>query len=109
MQANGHNTFECVDDSCTHRSSRVAKIICHCRNSCSSSREFLPSFGQHDQSTLEKSIHRCCYRVQEDVSRLGFGAGHLCRTQFSNDGAPIHKLGGFCVRQLFLLIFSSLE
>ncbi|KAM3259735.1 hypothetical protein ACQJBY_051173 [Aegilops geniculata] len=91
--ANGHNTFECVDDSCTHRSSRVAKIICHCRNSCSSSREFLPSFGQHDQSTLEKSIHRCCYRVQEDVSRLGFGAGHLCRTQFSNDGAPIHKLG----------------
>ncbi|XP_044984443.1 uncharacterized protein LOC123451943 isoform X1 [Hordeum vulgare subsp. vulgare] len=91
--AKGHNTFECVDVPCTHSSSRVAKIICHCRNSCSSSRECLPSFGQYDQSTLGKSIHRCCYRVQEDVSRLGFRAGHLCRTQFSNDGAPVHKLG----------------
>uniref|UniRef100_A0ACD5XVK8 Uncharacterized protein n=1 Tax=Avena sativa TaxID=4498 RepID=A0ACD5XVK8_AVESA len=84
--AKGHSTSECVDDLCTHKRMRVAEIIYQCRKSCSTSREFLPSSGQNDQS-----IHPCCYKVQKDVSRLGFRAGDFCHTHFSNDGAPIHK------------------
>ncbi|KAM0897919.1 hypothetical protein ACQ4PT_022246 [Festuca glaucescens] len=86
--ARGHGTFECVDHLCTRKSLRVSEIICHCGTSCSSSRNFLPSFGIGQTG---KSIHRCCYKVQEDVSKLGFRAGDFCHPHFSNDGAPIHK------------------
>ncbi|CAM0953007.1 unnamed protein product [Alopecurus aequalis] len=87
----GHSTSECVDDLCTHKRMKVAEIICQCGNSCSLPREFLPSFGPNDQSTLGKLIHQCCHKVKEDVSRLGFRAGDCCQTHISNDGAPIHK------------------
>ncbi|KAM0862463.1 hypothetical protein ACQ4PT_045233 [Festuca glaucescens] len=86
--ARGQGTFECVDHLCTRKSLRVSDIICHCGTSCSSSRNFLPSFGIGQTG---KSIHRCCYKVQEDVSKLGFRAGDFCHPHFSNDGAPIHK------------------
>ena len=112
MQASGHSTFGCVDDLCTHKHMKVAEIICQCGNSCSSSKEFLPSFGRNDQSTLGKLIHRCYHKVQEDVSRLGFRAGNCCQTHISTDGAPIHKpmvVGGFFHTQYCALIFCPVE
>lgn len=89
--AREHGSFERVDDLHTHRSLRVDKIICQHGNSCSSSRELLPSFDRNDQPTLGKSIYQCCCKVQGVVSRHGYRAGHLCQTHFSNNGAPIHK------------------
>ncbi|XP_066397696.1 uncharacterized protein [Miscanthus floridulus] len=87
--ARGHGTFERVDD-CTHRSLRAfAKISCENGKSCCSSRQLLPSFCQNDQSTLGKSICGCCCKIQEDVSKLGFIPGHLCRTHFSSDVGPV--------------------
>ncbi|KAG8057737.1 hypothetical protein GUJ93_ZPchr0002g24613 [Zizania palustris] len=88
--ARRNNAFECVDDLYTHKSLRAAKISCQCGKAfCSSPREFLPSFGQNDQSTLGKSIHGCCCKIQDDVSKLGFRAGNFCRSHFSNEGAPL--------------------
>ncbi|CAN6218692.1 unnamed protein product [Urochloa humidicola] len=85
----GHVTFERVDDLCTHRSLRAfAKLSCENGKSCCSSREFLPSFCQNDQSTLRNSICGCCCKIQEDVSKLGFIPGHLRRTHFSSDLGP---------------------
>lgn len=90
MQARGHGTFERVDDLCTHRNLRAsAKISCENGKSCCSSQEFLPSFCQNDHSTLGKSICGCCCKIQEDVSKLGFIPGHLCRTRFSSDLGPV--------------------
>ncbi|PUZ71914.1 hypothetical protein GQ55_2G351500 [Panicum hallii var. hallii] len=86
----GQGTFERVDDLCTHRSLRAyAKINCENGKSCCSSREFLPSSCQNDQSTLGKSICACCCKIREDVSKLGFIPGHLCRTSFSSDLGPV--------------------
>ncbi|RLN32810.1 uncharacterized protein C2845_PM03G05990 [Panicum miliaceum] len=86
----GQGTFERVDDLCTHRSLRAyAKINCENGKSCCSSREFLPSSCQNDQSTLGKSTCACCCKVREDVSKLGFVPGHLCRTSFSSDLGPV--------------------
>ncbi|KAG2636742.1 hypothetical protein PVAP13_2NG470100 [Panicum virgatum] len=86
----GQGTFERVDDLCTHRSLRAyAKINCENGKSCCSSREFLPSSCQNDKSTLGKSSCAFCCKIQEDVSKLGFIPGHLCRTSFSSDLGPV--------------------
>ena len=90
MQPKGQGTFERVDDLCTHRSLRAyAKINCENGKSCCSSREFLPSSCQNDKSTMGKSSCACCCKIQEDVSKLGFIPGHLCRTSFSSDLGPV--------------------
>ncbi|KAF0905733.1 hypothetical protein E2562_008807 [Oryza meyeriana var. granulata] len=82
--------FDCADDLCTHKRLRATKISCqHGKAFCSTPSEFLPSFGQNDQSPLGKSIHRCCCKAQEDSSKLGFRAGNFCRSHFCNDGAPV--------------------
>lgn len=89
MQARGHGTFERVDGLCTHRSlSAFAKISCENGKFCCSSRDFLPSFYQNDQSTLGKPICGCC-KIQEDFPKHGFIPGHLCRPHFSRDLGPV--------------------
>uniref|UniRef100_A0A0E0EUT3 Histone-lysine N-methyltransferase n=1 Tax=Oryza meridionalis TaxID=40149 RepID=A0A0E0EUT3_9ORYZ len=81
-------SFECADDLCTHKSLRATNYQCG-RAFCSTPNEFLPSFGQNDQSPVGKSMHRCCCKAQEDSSKLGFRAGNFCRSHFCNDGAPV--------------------
>ncbi|XP_040383333.1 uncharacterized protein LOC102721579 isoform X2 [Oryza brachyantha] len=88
--ARRYMSFDCADDLCTHKSLRATKISCQCGKAfCYTPSEFLPSFGQNDQSSLGKPIHRCCCKAQEDSSNLGFRAGNFCRSHFCNDGAPV--------------------
>ncbi|KAJ1290773.1 hypothetical protein BS78_02G269600 [Paspalum vaginatum] len=90
VQARGHGTFERADDFCTHRGMRgFAKISCENGKSCCCSQECIPSYCQNDQSTLVKSICACCCKIQEDVSKLGFIPGHLCRAHCSSELGPV--------------------
>ncbi|XP_066160315.1 uncharacterized protein [Oryza sativa Japonica Group] len=88
VQARRYISFECADDLCTHKSLRATNYQCG-RAFCSTANEFLPSFGQNDQSPIGKSMHRCCCKAQEDSSKLGFRAGNFCRSHFCNDGTPV--------------------
>ncbi|KAL6844941.1 hypothetical protein ACP4OV_025600 [Aristida adscensionis] len=77
-----------VEDLCTHRCSRTCAKICENGITCSS-RGSQRSFWRNDNSTLGKSTCGCCCKIQEDVSKLGFRPGHICRTHFSTNGGPV--------------------
>jgi hypothetical protein len=92
VQARTHKTFGCINDSCTHGTSRdFSKIRYENGKYCCSSLKLLPSFCQNGHSKMGKSICDCCCccKIQEDVSKLCFKPGHLCKTQFSCDDSPI--------------------
>ncbi|KAL6601411.1 hypothetical protein ACP70R_044631 [Stipagrostis hirtigluma subsp. patula] len=88
--ARGRCAFESVEDVHAHRSlSDFAKISCKNGKSCCASWESLYRFCENDESTLGKSICGCCCRIQEDVSKLSCGPGHLCRAHFYSGDGPV--------------------